>query len=232
MKLVITRPQLDAEPLARELNSRGIETVIAPLLDIVPRARVAIPRLAFQAICVTSANGMRCLDLPLPLNWPVYAVGEQSAAAAKAKGFTQVEAHGGDVDGLVAFIAKHLKPSDGPLLYISGAETSGDLEGQLKAAGFMVHRAVTYDAVAQKLDAIAAEIPDCDGVLLYSPRSVKLWTEELARLNLALPDAHLMHYCLSANVADALPAHWPRKVANEPTEAALTSLLDLARKAE
>lgn len=230
MKLIITRPKLDAESLAQALRDKGHEVVSAPLLDIVPRQNVPIPRMDFQAICVTSANGIRALNVPLPFNWPVYAVGAQSAAAAKARGFTKVEAHGGDVDGLVAFLARNLKPAAGPLLYISGAETSGDLEGQLKDAGFMVHRAVTYDAVAQKLDAVAQNIPSSDGVLLYSPRSAKLWTDELARLNLTLPDAHLMHYCLSANVAAQLPDHWPKKIAPQPTDASLLSLLDIASK--
>jgi len=230
MKLLVTRPSLDAAPLAQALRDKGHEVVIAPLLEIVPRKSVAIPRLAFKAICVTSANGIRVLDQTLPLDWPVFAVGAQSAAAAKAKGFTHVEAQGGDVDRLTAYIAKKLRPADGPLLYISGAETSGDLEGQLKDSGFEVHRAVTYDAVAQKLDAIAHEIPSSDGVLLYSPRTAKLWTNELARLNLAIPDAHLLHFCLSAQVAAQLPQHWPARVATRPTDAALLSLLDLASK--
>ena len=91
MKLFVTRPRLDAEPLAELLREKGHETVIAPLIEIVPRKHVPIPRLDFQAICITSANGIRSLAVPLPSGLPVYAVGAQSAVAAKAKGFTNVQ---------------------------------------------------------------------------------------------------------------------------------------------
>ena len=232
MKLFITRPLEDALPLAAKLLVAGHETVIAPLLAIVLRAGVAIPPDRFQAICVTSANGVRCLQGQVDLQVPVLAVGAQSAAAAELRGFEQVTARGGDVRGLVEYIQKALIPQDGPLLYLSGAETSDDLEGQLTAAGFSVTRLITYDAVAQKLDGFQLQLHPGNGVLLYSPRSAKLWRSEMARMQLGHIAAQVKHFCLSPQVAAALPPEFPAIAATSPDEPAMLALLDLAGKAE
>ena len=232
MKLFITRPKEDALPLAEKLRQAGHETVVSPLLAIIPRAGVAIPPDRFQAICVTSANGVRCLQGRADLQVPVLAVGAQSATAAKLRGFEQVTARGGDVHGLVEYIRLTLILQDGPLLYLSGAETSGDLEGHLTAVGFSVTRLITYDAVAQKLDGLQLQLHPGNGVLLYSPRSAKLWRAEMARMQLDLIAAQVKHFCLSPQVAAALPPEFPAIAAASPDEPAMLALLDLAGKAE
>ena len=232
MKLIITRPQIDAAPLAERLKALGHSVVMAPVLDIVPRLDVVIPHLPYQAICLTSANGMRSLTVGLDQRIPVYAVGEQAAAAARARGFLNVAAEGGDVDGLVRHVATKLKPADGPLLYLSGAETSGDLEGQLTKLGYAVTRVITYDARACPLEQYASAIQSSDGVLLYSPRTAKLWLGEMERLNSVKAAERLRYLCLSLQVAKALPQNWHKSVAKSPTEESLLALLDLASEAE
>ena len=232
MKLIITRPQIDAAPLAAKLKALGHTAVIAPVLDIVPRLDVVIPHLPYQAICLTSANGMRCLAVDLDQRIPVYTVGEQSASVARARGFLNVEAEGGDVEGLVRHITSKLKPTDGPLLYLSGAETSGDLEGQLTKLGFAVTRVVTYHARARALDQYAAAIQSSDAVMLYSPRTAKLWFGEIERLKLVKAAESLRYLCLSQQVANALPQNWHKSVAKSPIEKSLLALLDLPDEAE
>lgn len=232
MRLIITRPQIDAAPLTQKLAALGHTAVIMPILDIVPRLNVAIPHLPYQAICLTSANGMRCLTGELNRHIPVYAVGEQSASIARALGFHNVEAEGGDVDGLVSHIVTKLKPSEGPLLYLSGAETASDLEGQLQKRGFDVTRVITYDALKCSLDKHLNAIASCHGVLLYSPRSAKLWCQEIQRLQLRLVAEQLHYFCLSDQVAKVLPQNWHRFVAKVPTEKSLLALLDLTNEAE
>ena len=232
MRLIITRPQIDAAPLAVKLKAIGHTAVIAPVLDIVPRLDVVIPHLPYQAICLSSANGMRCLTVDLDHRIPVYAVGEQSASVARARGFSHVEAEGGDVDGLVRHIKTKLKPIDGLLLYLSGAETSGDLEGQLTKLGYAVTRVITYDARACPLDQYATAIQSSNAVLFYSPRTAKLWLGEMERLNLVKAAESLRYLCLSQEVAKALPQNWHKSVAKSPTEKSLLALLDLPDEAE
>jgi uroporphyrinogen-III synthase len=211
MKLVITRPHLDAVALSEKLIALGHDVVIAPVLEIVPRQNIVVPDFKFQAICLTI---------------PVFAVGEQSARAALDFGFINVVAKGGDVHGLVKAVNHVLIPADGPLLYISGAETSGDLQGQLQGSGFHVHRLITYDAVAQDLAGQKEEILSSAGVLLYSPRSAKLWLMQMKKLNLSAQLSEMNHFCLSPQVASELSQYSHILIANSPSEDAMLTLLE------
>jgi uroporphyrinogen-III synthase len=230
MNIIITRPEEDGETLAAKLRKLSHTPILLPLISIVARANAVIPPKPYQAICLTSANGVRSLVIIQGLEKiPVIAVGTHSLAAAHEAGFANAIAKGGDVDGLCVYIKSAFKSKSGPLLYISGSETSGDLEGKLKAAGFEVDRVVTYDAMPAKLDGHENEIKQADCVMLYSPRSAKIWAGEIERLGLAPVHNHL---CLSANVAAALPQSWTKTIASNPTEEDIIALLDNNSKAE
>ena len=227
MRIILTRPVEDAAPLAEKLRKLGHTPIITPLLNIVERQGVFIPPKAYQAICLTSANAIRVMrNISSIQTMPLYAVGQQSEQMAINKGFAHVSAQGGDVNGLHNFLITHLSPKNGPLLYLSGAETSGDLQGRLQASGFAVDRIITYDAVKNKLTSFRNKIIKADAVMIYSPRTAKLWVGEIETMGLTEQAAHIKHICLSANVAANLPQSWPRAVAATPTELALLALLD------
>jgi uroporphyrinogen-III synthase len=222
MRIIITRPEEDASPLAAKLKNLGHEAIILPLIKIVARQGYEIPKRNYQYICLTSANGVRVIDDVSELqNIPVIAVGPQSMLAAEAKGFSHISKQGGDVIGITKYIVSNVKPSAGPLLYLSGSETSGDLEGKLKLAGYDVDRVITYDAVPATL---TFNITNADAVMLYSPRTAKLWLQNVENLNLNV--SHIKHICLSANVAANLPQSWNTRVAAQPTESAILQVLD------
>ena len=61
MRVLITRPEDDARPLAERLAARGIEALVEPLLIIVPVAGAELDLDGVQALLVTSANGARAL---------------------------------------------------------------------------------------------------------------------------------------------------------------------------
>ncbi len=222
MRLISTRPVEDAGPLKAKLESLGHSVTVLPLLKIVPRTGVSMPKIPYQAVCATSANGLRCIGDASTINHlPVYTVGAQSLAAAKQAGFSAASAHGGDVAGLAAFLMAKLKPEDGPILYLAGAEVSGDLKSVLERAGFGVTKTIVYDAMPQRPENLDTALKSHDGVLLYSPRTARIFTELSGEAA-----AELVHYCLSPNVAAALPQHWTSRIAASPDEASLLALLD------
>lgn len=230
MRIAVTRPREDAQPLKDKLENLGHEVIVTPLLAIVPRAGVTIPDRPWQAIAATSANGIRALpDIKRLQSIRMLTVGPQSLKAARDAGFRNAEAHGGDVEGLARYMRNALDPADGPILYLSGAETAGDLAAQLEAGGFEYARVVLYDAVpAHSLGHAgdALRVGEIDAVLLYSPRTARIWLE-LVRSQLLESEAGLPHYfCLSRNVAAVLPEVWNRHVAATPDEAAILRLLD------
>jgi len=68
-----------------------------------------------------------------------------------------------------------------------------------------------------------------DAVLLYSPRSAKIWRGLVGRAGLDAEAARVMHLCLSRNVAGALPEDWKALIAASPDEAAMLALLEQCR---
>jgi uroporphyrinogen-III synthase len=228
--LIITRPVEDALPLQHKLEAMGHSAIILPLLEIVPYTDVSVPVKSYQAICITSANGLRNLSLPSHLKViPIFTLGPQSAIQAKKAGFLDVRTGGGNVDGLAQFCANNIKPQEGPLLYLSGKETSGDLEGQLRARGFEVDRIKIYDAKPTTPE-LHQHITKADAVLLYSPRSALIW-QALARTQ-GVDVSSMMHFCLSANVAAKLPVNFTTKISASATEADMLALLEPAKNVE
>ncbi len=228
MRIALTRPEEDAGALKAKLEAMGHGVVMAPLMTIRTRNDVEIPQKPWQAIAATSANGIRALPGIEHLRTiRTLTVGPQSLKAALARGF-RAEAHGGDVNGLAAFICAELDPKAGPILYLSGAETAGDLEGQLSAAGFDCHRAVLYDAVpAEGLGEAETALRNgaIDAVLLYSPRSAKIWLKLAATADVLPQAAGIRNFCLSRNVASVLPEEWVKEIPETPDEQAMLALL-------
>jgi uroporphyrinogen-III synthase len=233
MKLLVTRPVDDAQPLAEKLEGLGHEAVILPLLKIQPRDSVVLPEGPFQALCVSSANGLAAkADLSPFYHVPFFAIGPQSALEARRQGFDHVHDKGGNVEGLVRVMCKSLKPENSPILYLSGSETTGDLEGKLKAQGFNVSRVIVYDAAPCDLPGLEEQLGGIDGVLLYSPRTTKLWAAQVKQAGCEDRAKALTHYCLSANVAANLPQGWAKRVSRTPDEYGMLALLDQVNEAD
>jgi len=210
MRLLITRPRADAEPLAERLLGLGHQVVIEPLLDIryLDTAPDEVKPLldGAQALLVTSANGLRAFAQCSPRrDLSIMAVGEASAQAAVAAGFSDVDSADGDVDTLARRVIERRTPKDGALLHVAGTKVAGDLAGMLEKAGFDVRRAVLYEAVtasdltpAVRADIAAGKI---DGVLLFSPRTADNFVALVCQAGLADCCRQMTAYCLSEAVA-------------------------------
>lgn len=232
MRVLVTRPRDDAEETAARLAALGHDAIIAPLLDIDFRGGPEIPLDGIQAILATSANGIRALARRTERrDVPVLAVGEQSADAARRLGFTTVDHAGGDVAALCNAAAARLSPQEGAIFYSAGAETRGRLAEQLTELGFSVVREVLYDAIAASSLPREAETAlaqgKLDAVLLFSPRSARIFAELAGRAGLAERCSRLTAYCLSEAVAEAL-GRLPLKavrIAVRPDQEMLLALL-------
>ena len=232
MRVLITRPRDDAEALARTLASRGIESLIEPLLEIRPLANTELDLDGVQAILLTSANGARALAAASATRAiPVLAVGDSTAAAARAAGFTEVETAGGDVEALEKLAADRCDPGGGPLLHVAGSIVAGDLAGRLVTHGFAVRRTAPYEAcpVSGLSDAAVAALADgaIDAVLLFSPRTAAAFVRFAHTAEVTGPLSRMRALCLSEAVAEAARAMTWREVcvADRPDQAALLALV-------
>lgn len=236
MRLIVTRPEPDASALAAELEARGHMPVVAPLMHM--ELRGSPPDLAgVQGLLFTSANGVRALVAHLGRlpGLTALCVGEATGAAARAAGARRVIVSGGDARALAATVRGACDPDAGALLHVAGTHRAGDLARELAGAGFDVRRAVLYEAVA------AEELPEparralapgpdqggAQGVLLYSPRTARLFVQLAEAAGLGAAAARLDAYCLSPAVAQALgrPGDAHVHVAPRPESAALLGLL-------
>ena len=230
MRVMITRPREDARPLAEALAARGVETLLEPLLEIVPVAGARLDLTGVQAVLLTSANGARALAAATGArDVTVLAVG--AATAAAAAGFARVEAAGGDVAALADLAASVCDPAGGALVHVAGSHVAGDLAGRLTERGFTLRRETLYTAVLTEAlsDAAAAALRQgaLDAVLLFSPRTADSFVTLAARAGVTADLARVRALCLSAAVAEAAgTVAWRAlDVAARPDQEALLALV-------
>lgn len=220
MRVLITRPRDDSTTLARTLSKRGVDTVIEPLIEIVPR-QATLEIAGVQAVLLTSANGARALaGVTGERRIKILAVGDATAAAAAALGFGDVEAAEGDVAALAALAHRRLDPRGGSLVHVAGSVVAGDLAGILTSYGFSVRRETLYEARAVTVfqPAIAAMLRagQIDGVAFFSPRTASAFVSLVMAADLASAVRQLVGFCLSAAVADAASSLVWREVCVSP----------------
>lgn len=234
----MTRPEEDAGAAANALHALGHDVHRAPLMEIMLDAPRPLNLDGVQAFLATSANGVRALvhqraDAPR-LGLPILCVGDATARTAREHGFQMVHSAGGDVESLAGLVRTTLSPAAGRLIHVAGKARAGNLATFLQPDGFTVtieqlYRAEPVSPLGE--DTVSAlKDGDLDAVLLYSPRSARLFVEQIAAGKLEDEARALEYFCLSQAVTRELePLHIDAmhlNVASEPTQAALFNLLE------
>ena len=209
MKLLIVRPQPGADESAARAREMGLDPVVAPLFET--RAldwRPPDPD-GFDAVLLTSANAARLggEGLTAFLALPCYAVGEATAAAARAAGFTDVRTGPSDGAALAAMAERNGARS---MLHLGGRDHV--------ALDRVMHVAVYASEPAGTLPGDLNEAV----VLLHSPRAAARFAA------LASDRAKFTLAAISAQTAEAAGGGWRKvAVASAPRDEAL---LELAAK--
>ena len=168
----------------------------------------------------------------LPAAWhgrPLLAVGDATAARARAAGIRLVESADADADALVELVIARCRPAEGPLLLASGAGQGMPLARALRAAGFTLHRRVAYAArPAESLPPAVAQALAAGAIgaaLFFSPATARRCVTLLRRARLPICGVE----ALAISPAAALPLAllpWRRiRVASHPNQDALLALL-------
>ena len=233
LRALVTRPREDAESLVAALATRGVETLVEPLMEIHYQAPEALDLRGVQAILCTSANGVRAVArVSGERRVPLLAVGDATAARARAEGFDRVESAGGDVGDLTRLAAARLRPQGGPLLHVAGNVVAGDLAGLLRAQGFTVERRVFYEGRA----AAALSPAAVDGLragaiafaLFFSPRTATIFARLAGVAGVDQCCANVTAVSISGAADAALAGlRWQdRRIAERPNQPALLDALD------
>jgi uroporphyrinogen-III synthase len=235
--VLVTRPEPGAAETARRVAALGWRPVVAPALVLAPRPAVAeaAPPAAAQALLLASRAAARAVSASVPQGLPVLAVGEATAAEARAHGFVNVTAAEGDAAALAALAAARLDPAAGPLLLAVGAGYGAELASALRNRGFRVLRRVVYSArpaAALPEPARAALVSGTViAALFFSPRSAGCAISLLRAAGLAGTLARAEALAISPRVAAVLAAASPEprwrglRVAARPDQDSLLRLL-------
>ncbi|CAL74258.1 putative UROPORPHYRINOGEN-III synthase [Bradyrhizobium sp. ORS 278] len=213
MAVLVTRPAPDNERTAQALRERGFDVLLAPMLRFEPVALLADVGQDAAGIVVTSANALRAAAPQLRssalLLLPLFAVGDQTAAAARAAGFAKVISAAGDAAALREVIATSgAIEAKATLLYLAGADISRDLAAELGARGFevvtqTVYRMAQVTSLPREVcEAFAANT--IQAVLHYSRRSAAAFVAAIRAEGVEISALAVPHGCLSANVAEVL----------------------------
>ena len=230
MRILVTRPLQDGEAIARRLAAMGHQALLAPLLTVQFLDGEPLDLAGVQAVLVTSANGVRALARRVTQrDIPIFAVGPQSAVAAKAEGFTRVRSADGDAATLANSVSGWAKPGEGFLLHGAGEDASAVLTETLSAQGFQTRRENLYRV--EKSTHLSAEAAGAirqgavDAALFFSPNSAALFAECVARDSLSVDG--VIAICISAKTRDALAGlkFAETRIAATPDQDALLSCL-------
>jgi uroporphyrinogen-III synthase len=232
MRILVTRPEEDATEISQKLHALGHVVVAAPLLKIEFYDGPEIVLDGVQAILATSANGVRAIARRTPRrDVPLFAVGPQTEAEARAAGFLSIKNAHGDGATLARATAEWVKPENGILLHAAGAEAPKLLVSELEKSGFTVWREVLYEArAATRLPDAAAQALKSgalDAVMHFSSRSARTFADCVAREGLGAQCKNLIALCISEASAQALsPLHFREiRIAKAPNQQALLELL-------
>lgn len=223
MNVLVLRPAPDNARTADVLRAAGFEPLCYPLFRIEPVTWSPPVPAAFDALLLTSVNtlrfGGRGLELYRPM--PCFAVGEATAAAARAAGFADVRTGGGNIAATLPAIRAS---GFGRLLHPGGADRSAFDEGGFSVSAVPVYRAVPTGDTA----GLAALRPDA--ALVHSPRA----GERLAALMEAPERASIVVVAISPAALDACGDGWHgAAAAMAPREDSMIAALQkLVRTAE
>ena len=201
--ILITRPAPGSAETAAALAALGWHPILAPALMLYETPPATLP--PAQALLLASRAAARALS---PVLLPVLAVGDGTAAEARARGFADVTPAEGDAAALARLAATRLDPAAGPLLLAVGRGYGADLAAALRAQGFRVIRRVVYEAApAEALPdpALAAlRAGQVAAMLITSPRGARIMVALLRRAGLADASRAIRALVLSPRIAEAL----------------------------
>ena len=207
--ILLTRPQAQGLAFARQVTDRfgdRLRIILSPLMA--PRfLQPTLPEGPVSALIITSQTGVQALArlgaLTKTLPRHVFCVGTQTAQSLRDLGFQPVGV-APDAARLIDVI-KHQKPV-GRLLCLQGRDVRGNIAESLISAGIDTVSAIIYAQEAQALSREATAILQTASPViapLFSPRSARIFSAELARLHSVSP---LFAAVISGETAIALSA--------------------------
>jgi uroporphyrinogen-III synthase len=222
--ILVTRPEPDNRATADRLHAFGYKTLLSPMLTFEQLPFAIAPGETFSGAIVTSANALRAIAAhPSLAKLKLYAVGTRTASVARANGFTDVEAAGGNAEALRDLVVARWKaaPGTAPLLYLAGEDLTADMKALLAQDGVPVTTRTVYRMAAKSdlpADVVAAlRAGQVAAVLHYSRRSASAFIEAARRAGIEARALAPYQICMSEGVAERVRTAGAERVAASAT---------------
>lgn len=212
--LVVFRPEPGASATAKRARQAGWAVTLLPLFEIAPLAWEPPDADDFDAVLMTSANAVRCGGPRLAdyRALPLYAVGGQSAEAARQFGFGTVIA--GETN--VAALADRIRAEGAVRLF----HPCGEHRRTFDESGLTIVHVPVYAARRVAPPDLAQAIGDNAILLVHSPRAARYLDTLCAAQGIARGTLSLVAISEAA-LAEAGTGWRAALAAERPTDAAM-----------
>lgn len=234
--ILITRPQPEADILAKELESVGHTCFVEPLLNIVSTNEKKPDFTACQGLVFTSPNAVRTLTNTTKQgrSLPVWTVGKATFKQAVKAGFLKVTSAEGSVCDLATMINQEcsLDPSQ-PLLHVRGKEVAANTEHLYKINKCPINSVMIYEThtAANLSHELLEHIKrkKISNVLLFSPKTAHIFATLLKKHTVEAYFDTVRAICISDNTADRVRhLKWKKlEIAEKPDKTHIVSLIDM-----
>lgn len=209
MHILFTKSQNSSEILVNKFTSKGHKVTNFSILNVKP---IIIPDINFKdftSIIFTSSNAINHLGKVENIaHLKCFCVGEQTAAAAKKKGFLNIHVARGNYFELKDLIFKTLDKSREKFIYVRGEFVSNDLENDFKEGGFLIKSLINY-TTEPNLNTDLKLIEDLkskliDVIFVYSKRAADQLLKIILNHKIENNLDNCTLNCISINVANTL----------------------------
>lgn len=236
--ILITRASEHALPTQKDVQALGCDTLIAPMMDIVPVTDVQPISATTAALIITSRNALTGIKTLQNIEtFPLFIVGKETAALFKAAGFNKIVATAEQSADLPRLIKASVAPNAGALVHITSEHAHTEFYDPLLDAGFGIDQRIVYSAdAAKQFDAATLKALNdnaLNGVVFYSARTAEIFNSLITASGQGGALKRLTAFCLSDAVAAALDkASWKSVItAKSPThQSMMDSLRDCLAK--
>ena len=231
MKLIITRPLADSKGMNDYFESRGVECLINPLLEITYKKR-NINFLKYDQVIFTSRHAVRSLANKglLFSKKKVHACGRSTYAEITEFAPDNEYIFHESVNDLVDAFRSSTSIDDSKILYLRGRDVTVDFKSIFRHTSIKIDDSVEYIA-REKIFFNKEVLREFNlgkkiSVIIFSFRTAEIFLEAIKKYNLSNKTSIIIAYCISENIASMLQIEGVQsKILTEPTEDAILDLL-------
>ena len=231
MKLIITRPLADSKGMHDYFESKGVECLINPLLEITYKKRNT-NFLNYDQVILTSRHAVRSLANKglLFSKKKVHACGRSTYAEITEFAPDNEYIFHESVNDLVDAFRSSTSINNSKILYLRGRDVTVDFKSIFRDTNIKIDDSVEYIA-KEKIFFNEQVLKEFNldkkiSVIIFSFRTAEIFLEAIKKYNLSNKTSIIIAYCISENIASMLQIEGIQsKILTEPTEDAILDLL-------